>query len=56
MDVSNRSNEQTDNTELLLNEYKIRQRLFKEGSGEWHHFQRKIDQIVAKRYLHYVNR
>lgn len=56
MDESNRSLRSTDDKQLLLKEYKVRQRLFKEGSGEWMHFQRKIDQIVAERYLEYVNR
>mgnify|MGYP000111779894 CR=1 FL=1 len=31
-------------------------KLFAEGSSKWIKLQSKIDEIVAKNYLHYVNR
>lgn len=33
-----------------------KQILSKEGSSEWYDIQQRINQIIAERFLHYVNR
>lgn len=56
MDGSNRSVQSTDHKQFLLTELSTKQKNFREGSSEWYHIQSLIDQIVAQRYLEYVNR
>ena len=56
MDRSNRSMQSTDNKQFLLTELSTKQKQCREGSFEWADIQAKIDQIVAERYLEYVNR
>lgn len=43
----------TDDQLLLLMEKQI---LAKEGSSEWYEYQQKISQLIAERFLRYLNR
>lgn len=46
----------TDDSYVLLTKLKDEQNNYHEGSFEWADIQSKINQIVAERYLEYVNR
>lgn len=56
MEGSDRTMQSTDNKQFLLTELKTKQKRVKEGSAEFYNIQKLIDQIVAERYLEYVNR
>lgn len=53
MDERTRIGQSTDDQLLHLIEKQI---LAKEGSPDWYDIQQKINQIIAERFLHYVNR
>lgn len=53
MAESIRIKQPTDDQLLLLME---KQMLAKEGSSEWHELQQRINQIIAERFLRFVNR
>jgi hypothetical protein len=56
MDGSDRTMQSTDHKQFLLTQLSTEQKKYHEGSFEWADIQAKIDQIVAERYLEYVNR
>lgn len=56
MGSSTRAMQPTDDSQLLLENLKAEQTNYHEGSFEWADLQAKINQIVAERYLKYVNR
>lgn len=53
MGKSTGTEQPTDDQLLLLKE---QQSAVREGSPNWHFYQEQINQIVADRFLHYVNR
>ncbi len=56
MEYSNRNLQSTDGRELLLDHLRKLQANNKEGSRSWINIQQQIDQIVAERFLGYLNR
>lgn len=40
---------------VLLMQLRKEQAVYKEGSSKWQAFQRRIDEIIAKNYLEYLN-
>jgi len=57
MEQSTRVEQSTDDQSLfLMNMLVDQQKQFLEGSAAWFSYQAQINQIVAERFLHYLNR
>jgi|SaaInl5LU_22_DNA_1037371.scaffolds.fasta_scaffold146752_2 hypothetical protein len=56
MEYSNRDLQSSDGRKLLLDHLRNLQANNKEGSSSWINVQQQIDQIVAERFLDYLNR
>lgn len=56
MAESNGTKQPTNDKSILLDRLRIDQANYPEGSKNWIHLQHKIDQIIADRFLDYVNR
>ena len=56
MEQGNYADKSADLRSVLLTELKDKQASTKESSHEWFELQAKIDNIIASRYLEYLNR
>jgi hypothetical protein len=56
VEQSNRAEQSANDSYIFLNYLKEKQKVFSEGTTIWADYQSKIDQVVAERYLEYVNR
>lgn len=56
MDQGSRIMQSTDSKSMVLKELRNDQSKYKEDSYQWKAVQLKIDQVVAERYLEFLNR